>query len=259
MTWNVWWRFGDWEPRQNAIQQVLKEVDADIVCLQEVWSSEDGEDQVRNLATSLGMHYARTPEKWWKGHSFGNAILSKYPITKTECEQLPPLDGPGTRWAIAAVVDHSNTQIPIICTHLDYRFDQSARRQKQVEKIFELTKKHHPPEGHPVIVAGDFNATPNSDEIRMMTGEAPTPIEGLAMTDAWPQRNDSPGWTWDKQNPYLENTTWPQRRLDYIFVSWPRPAPLGNVEEAFLAGVDPVDGITASDHWAVVADLITPT
>ena len=28
MTWNVWWRFGDWEPRQNAIQQVLKEVDA---------------------------------------------------------------------------------------------------------------------------------------------------------------------------------------------------------------------------------------
>ena len=92
MTWNVWWRFGDWEPRQNAIQQVLKEVDADIVCLQEVWSSEDGEDQVRNLATSLGMHYARTPEKWWKGHSFGNAILSKYPITKTECEQLPPLD-----------------------------------------------------------------------------------------------------------------------------------------------------------------------
>jgi len=38
-------------------------------------------------------------------------------------------------------------------------------------------------------------------------------------------------------------------------VSWPRPKPLGNPRRAWLAGVDPVDGVWPSDHAAVVVDL----
>ena len=216
-----------------AIARTLEGLNADVVCAQEVWSSENGPDQAAELAEILGMHYVRTPERWWKGHSFGNAILSKYPIIETESIQLPPTDGPGARWALSALLNRHGTHIPVICTHLDYRFDQSQRRQQQVKTLFELVASKHDPEGHPVVLAGDFNATPNSDEIRMITGEAPTPVEGLAMTDAWPQR-----------------------RLDYVFVSWPRPAPLGNIESAHLAGIEAVDGVTASDHWAVVVDLV---
>ncbi len=256
VTWNVWWRFGDWESRQVAIDHTLASLDADVVCLQEVWSSETGRDQVKELAEKLDLHYVRTPERWWKGHSFGNAILARYPIIETEAVQLPPTDGPGTRWALVAVLDRFGTPIPVICTHLEYRFDQSARRQRQVEAIYDLVAARHDPDSHPVLLAGDFNATPNSTEIRMITGETPTPVEGLAMTDAWPQCNDSPGWTWDKENPYLAEATWPQRRLDYVFVSWPRPTPMGNIAGAHLAGVEPIDGITASDHWAVVVDLV---
>ncbi|MBO65215.1 MAG: endonuclease [Actinobacteria bacterium] len=258
-TWNLWWRFGDWESRQVAIRQTLEQVNADVICLQEVWSSETGDDQVKELAEHLNLHFVRTPERWWKGHSFGNAILSRYPIAESEAVRLPPVDSPGTRWALLAVLDRLGTRIPVICTHLEYRFDQSVRRQEQVKAIYQLVASNHDPEGHPVLLAGDFNATPNSTEIRMITGEAPTPVEGLALTDAWPQCNESPGWTWDKANPYLEDATWPQRRLDYVFVSWPRPAPMGNIAAAHLAGVEPVDGITASDHWAVVVDLVDGT
>ena len=256
VTWNVWWRFGDWELRQGAILQTLEDLDADVVCLQEVWSAETGEDQVRDFATHLGMSHVRTPERWWKGHSFGNAILSKYPIIDSESTQLPPTDGPGTRWALSASLSRGDTSIPVICSHLDHRFDQSQRRQEQVTAIFDLVAARHDPAGHPVVLAGDFNATPNSDEIRMITGDAPTPVQGLAMTDAWPQCNDSPGWTWDRANPYLPSAAWPQRRLDYVFVSWPRPVPLGNISSAFLAGVQPVKNIIPSDHWAVVVDLV---
>ena len=256
MTWNLWWRFGEWESRQPAILQTLETANPDVVCLQEVWSSEDGTDQAHELAQALGMNYVRTPERWWNGHSFGNAILSRDPISTSTAIQLPPTDGPGTRWALSAIIDRNEVRIPVICTHLDYRFDQSQRRQEQVRALFDLVQSEHNAEAHPVILAGDFNATPNSAEIRMITGEAPTPVEGLAMTDAWPQCNDAPGWTWDKRNPYLANATWPQRRLDYVFVSWPRPAPLGNIESAQLAGVEPINGVTASDHWAVVVDLV---
>ena len=173
--------------------------------------------------------------------------MSRDPISTSTAIQLPPTDGPGTRWALSAIIDRNEVRIPVICTHLDYRFDQSRRRQEQVRALFDLVQSEHNAEEHPVILAGDFNATPNSAEIQMITGEAPTPAEGLAMTDAWPQCNDTPGWTWDKRNPYLANATWPQRRLDYVFVSWPRPAPLGNIESAQLAGVEPINGVTASE------------
>ena len=63
VTWNVWWRFGDWKRRQAAILRTLEDLEPDIVCLQEVWSAETGEDQVNHFATQLGMYHARTPER----------------------------------------------------------------------------------------------------------------------------------------------------------------------------------------------------
>ncbi|CAN5598450.1 hypothetical protein BH23ACT3_BH23ACT3_21470 [soil metagenome] len=42
MTWNLWWRFGDWERRAPAIVEVLRQQDPDVVCLQEVGASRRG-------------------------------------------------------------------------------------------------------------------------------------------------------------------------------------------------------------------------
>jgi endonuclease/exonuclease/phosphatase family metal-dependent hydrolase len=36
VTWNLWWRLGDWEPRAEAIALTLEELRPDLVCLQEV-------------------------------------------------------------------------------------------------------------------------------------------------------------------------------------------------------------------------------
>jgi hypothetical protein len=83
-------------------------------------------------------------------------------------------------------------------------------------------------------------------------------VAHLVFTDAWPVGGDGgPGLTWDRANEHLADATWPQRRLDYLFVSWPRPKPLGSVARCWLAGTEPVDGVTPSDHYAVVADLRT--
>jgi hypothetical protein len=40
-------------------------------------------------------------------------------------------------------------------------------------------------------------------------------------------------------------------------VTWPRPKTLGNPIRVWLAGVEPVGGVQASDHFAVVADVLT--
>ena len=256
-SWNLWWRFGPWEQRQPAIRSVLETIDADVVCLQEVWSEERGRDQVRELADALGMNAARTPERFHNGLSFGNAILSRFPIEEHHSHPLPPAGGPGQRQALSAVLGGPGGPVPVICTHLEYRFDRSATRQEQVTELLRVVEGlRGQPDDHPVVLAGDLNAVPTSDEIRMLTGERPAPVPGLVMTDAWPQQGEGPGHTWDRRNPYVTDSTWPQRRIDYVLVAWPRPKPVGNVISAWLAGTEPVEGVVASDHWAVVADLV---
>ena len=37
----------------------------------------------------------------------------------------------------------------------------------------------------PLIVCGDFIADPGSDEMRMMTGRAAAPVQGVSFYDAW--------------------------------------------------------------------------
>jgi endonuclease/exonuclease/phosphatase family metal-dependent hydrolase len=148
----------------------------------------------------------------------------------------------------------------VASTHLDYQFDQSAVRQLQVATVLEAVADHRgdPTADLPPIVAGDFNAIPDSDEIRMVTGRAAPPVPGALLSDCWEHVGDGSGSTWRRDNPYQVDSAWPQRRLDYVFVSWPRPKPVGNPVAAWLAGVDPVDGVVPSDHAAVVVDVLTP-
>jgi hypothetical protein len=74
----------------------------------------------------------------------------------------------------------------------------------------------------------------------------------------WVAENE-PGWKLvehvPNRYPYQADTAWPNRRLDYVFVSWPRPKPLGNPLRAHLAGTDAIGELHPSDHAAVVVDL----
>ena len=112
-----------------------------------------------------------------------------------------------------------------------------------------------PPASPPTILAGDFNAVPDSDEIRRLTGLSTPYRPGRVFTDAWAAVGDGPGHTWTRDNPHAGDALWPRRRLDYVFVSYPRAKPLANPVAAWLAGVDPIDGVVPSDHYAVVVEL----
>ncbi len=259
LTWNVWWRFGD-DPdaRQAAIAAELARCDADVVCLQEVYGADDGRDQAEELAGPLGMGVVRTPHEFHRGWSFGNAVLSRWPVLDSVVEPLPRGDGaPGHRNAVLARLDAPFGPLPVVSTHLAYRFDESALRSAQLRAVCELVAAHRgdPETTPPPVVCGDLNAVPDSDEVRAVTGLAPVPVPGLVLSDCWPQVRDDPGWTWSADNPYQADTTWPRRRLDYVLVGWPRPRPLGNPVHAELVGVDPVDGIVPSDHYGVLVDL----
>ena len=271
VTWNLWWRFGPFEQRQRAIERVLRHIDADVICLQEVWATDGAgaepdrtSDQARLLGDALSLHAARTAPTFYDGHSFGNAILSRWPVEPVADEALPRADGrPGHRRVLAAVIDSPWGPWPVASTHLDHRFDASSTRILQVEALLTLASKWRgdPACDLPVVIGADLNAVPDSDEVRTLTGRR-AGVEGIVMSDVWEHVGEGSGATWRRGNPYLNDSAWPDRRLDYLLVSWPRPKPTGNPVQCWMAGDGPVEvdgeSVWPSDHAAVVADLFTP-
>ena len=263
MTWNLWWRFGDYDARQRAIRQVIAEVDPDIVCLQEIWSDET-RDQSTELSAAHDMHVVRTDPIFFRGESFGNAVMSRWPTTRITSESLPTVDDESRfRRVVAASVDTPWGAWPIASTHFDHRFDQSADRQAQARRLLErgLGWRGDSATGLPLIIGADLNAVPDTDEIRMLTGRR-SGVPGIVYSDTWEQVGDGAGHTWRSENPHSQDSSWPNRRLDYLLVSWPRAKPVGNPLRAWLAATEPIDvddrPVWASDHAAVVAEFVTP-
>lgn len=254
-TWNIWWKFGPWRERRPAVLRTLRELESDIICLQEV-ALDPGDNHAVELAGALGL-FAAVPEN--DDASLGNAILSRWPIDSTETIPLPSRTGDdGPRTLLLARVDAPVGAMLVANTHLAYRFDESALRRTQLEHICALIaeRRNDAETVFPPILCGDLNAVPTSDEIRMLTGESPPPVPGLVFTDAWAAVGEGPGDTWDARNPHLSDTSWPRRRLDYILVAWPRPKPLGNPQHARLAGAGRAEGGPwPSDHLALCVDI----
>lgn len=264
VSWNLWWRFGPWEDRQAGIAAELARLDPDLILLQEVWAV-DGQDQAQTLAGELDLHLARTTEDDGTPQEFGNAILSRYPIIESTMISLSGDDGnPSHRSALAAVVETPSGSQPVVTTHLAWQYTASALRSRQLEEVVALADRLRPADddGPPVILGGDLNAVPDSDEIRRLTGLAPPYRDGLVFTDCWAAVGEGPGDTWTRDNPNAADALWPRRRVDYVLVAWPRPKPLRNPVTATLAGTEPWpvgDGSSRttvpSDHYAVVVDL----
>ncbi len=268
MTWNLWWRFGPWQQRQAAIREEIIREQPDVVMLQEVWRSADA-SLGGWLAAECGYHCVDTSadtddvRQHPEGHAVGfhNALLSRWPLEHTATISLPGPDGrPGHRRLLLADAATEWGPWPLACTHLDYRFDESASRQRQIVAVLEAiaVRRADPDTGLPVLLGADLNAVPDSDEVRTLTGRRAAPVANLVMSDAWEQVGDGPGFTWRADNPFRADTAWPNRRIDYVMVSWPRPKPVGNPVAAWLAGVDESHGVLPSDHAAVVVDIRSP-
>jgi endonuclease/exonuclease/phosphatase family metal-dependent hydrolase len=242
----------------------LRHLDADVVALQEVYADQaaaGGDDAIR-LGDRLDRHVVRHlphpgPAPDPPG-TIGNALLSRWPVVEQGAQPLPNAAGQaGRRHGLWAVLAAPFGRIPVIATHLAFRFDESAVRQQQIRALLALAARlrSDPARDPPVVLCGDLNAVPDSDELRLLTGRSEAPVPGLVFNDCWPQVCPDPGHTWVRRNPYLKDSVWPERRLDYVLVSWPRPAPLGNPVQAFLVGDGPVDGVWPSDHLGVAVDL----
>ncbi len=169
---------------------LIREVDADIVGLQESDTARiagGNADVVKYIADRLDMHSYYGP-KTVPG-TFGIALLSKYPIENPRTFYMYS-EGEQTA-TIEAQITVGGRSFDVFVTHLG----NGGPIVQQEAILQEVRGKEN------VILMGDFNFRPDTDQYRMTTG---------LLDDSWLQK-----WPGGNEGQGID----PARRIDHIFVS----------------------------------------
>lgn len=228
MTYNL--RFGELASLEEIAQFISKE-NPDMVLLQEVdvftmrerAPHQNGKNFISELAYHTGMLGAYCKSINYKGGYYGLGILSKYPMVSTGYTYLPKMtDSEEQRSLFVAEIElNDSSQIAVACTHLGL---QPAARMAQVNKLNEVLSKIK----HPIVLAGDFNAKPGSEEI----------TQGM---EKWLRACGD-------QNTVPANN--PKSKIDYIFCYPPA---------SWKIVSNKVPSVLLSDHLPVIAEVILLT
>lgn len=179
----------------REIGAFIKKSGADLVGLQEVDSlcrRSGNVDQMKVLAEITGMHYAFYRHFAYDGGAYGLGILSKYPIKEQSNKRITSMkNGRKESLAFLAVKLHTGRKELVFST-VHMALDQ-ATRLIQADEIM-----RHLAGDEPVILTGDFNALPDTEEIQLISERLSFMDQSLAPTF-----------------PAAE----PIKKIDYIFVS----------------------------------------
>lgn len=278
VSWNIHWGCGkDGRIRIHAIIDVLRKLNPDVICLQEVAANHpelEGSataSQFKQLGGAFGGYHMidQAPSEIYRNNlprQFGNILLSKYRITQAQRHVLPwPADPEHPsgmpRGMIETVLDAPGGKLRLLTTHLEYY--SPVQRRAQVRRIRELHREacarariYQPePDLDPpfqlgfrpgsAIFCGDFNFAPDAEDYQELL--APFDPDALALLDAWRVRH---GDMARAPTAGLHGFPWPDKPdcYDYFFVT-----------EDLASRVTEVNvqsETSASDHQPIVLDLV---
>lgn len=213
--------------REPQIVEEIKALDADVVCLQEIWDHLHGDN---GNATFYDMVKDAWPHAYWstidtKAWGNGLLILSKHPLYRgREIRfQAQPTGGDAVldRIAIGADVVTGDAHFHVVCTHLHH---ENADPQIRIDEIEELDSWADS-EGYlagPTFLLGDFNTGPQVSP--SACEPSCTALEELsypALLQNWTDPNE--GWdqcTWcvAQANPMQvidPDPDYPDQRIDH--------------------------------------------
>jgi endonuclease/exonuclease/phosphatase family metal-dependent hydrolase len=259
VTLNFWGIETPLDRRLALATRQLAALAPDVVCLQEARPLDgvSGRTTADELGTSLGMHAHYATAVAWDTGQEGLAILSRTAPAETRVLALPDPRPKDIRILLSAHVDG----IWVHTTHLHYRLDDGVSRERQVCAIDAAIRTcGRENTDAPQILCGDFNATPDSDEMRFLRGL--TTLEGRRthFQDAWLRHHPhDDGITWSSENELTRplRSLDIDRRIDYVLVTSRKKDGRGTVRDCRVVLTEREDGICASDHYGVYADVQT--
>jgi endonuclease/exonuclease/phosphatase family metal-dependent hydrolase len=146
----------DGRVRPDRVAKVLKEIDADIVALQEVVCIPGGEpesDQAHYLARELGADFLFGENRRLWGGAYGNVVLSKLPMETVKNHDLS-VRGRERRGCLHVDVEWASRVLHVFNVHLGTAF---LERRKQGRQLAGLDILLNDKLQGPRLLLGDFN------------------------------------------------------------------------------------------------------
>lgn len=151
------------------IAEVIRELECDIVALQEVLNIEGSapeRHQARFLANTLGFELAFGENRLLRGGAYGNATLSRFPIEHARNFDLT-WRGRERRGCLRSDIDLGSTVLHLYNVHLGTSFFE---RRYQAQRLVGADVLRHSDRSGPRIVVGDFNEWTRGLASRLMSG-----------------------------------------------------------------------------------------
>jgi len=251
--------------RPAAFLRVLRAIDPDVICFQEIWTH-----TARQAADQVSL--AIPDAEWFGAHTTEGHVVSRFPLIESRA-----IDEAGNYWALIDLPDDRyDTDLSIVSAHPPC-CDNEVGRQEELDGIAawvrDLVKNagRGLPKGTPIVVAGDMNLVGRARQVRtLVAGEiadeathgtsGPLDWDGTPLSDVEPRHaGGHDAFTWrDPRSSFAPG------KLDYIVYSDSVLTP-GNAfvlateelapEVLERYGLRSGDTLEASDHLPVVADF----
>ncbi len=247
-TYNVWNSTRGVPYRINYIIKEIANVEADIICLQEVCNQE----MARRIAEEAG--YQNIFFDKYKTCEEGLCILSNVPFM--ECNSWTSKVN-----AIYTSLLWEGKKIGISNIHLPW--DSVAERERQIVEIIKLIDKEVCDFAY---IAGDFNCTDTADVQRFLIGECL--LEGNEAKPCWYDlarayaqftQSDVEYTMNFCENPrFKDNRIELNARVDRILLrnTYPNDFPILSSCKTFGKKIYEDIGLAASDHYGVVVEIL---
>ncbi|MGL4772089.1 MAG: endonuclease/exonuclease/phosphatase family protein [Clostridium sp.] len=236
-----------WDNRKDIVYEILSEYDCDVIGVQELTPR-----MHKDISSALdGFNIVGSPRSkrfFMESNDILIAKRHKVESHKTFWLSETP-DKVGSRiWysmfpricTTSTITLENGKKIRIYNTHLDVLLPKA--REYGLRKIGEFIESEHKKDGIPVVLMGDFNATPNSKLIREFQEKGLSSKSFIAVQE----KNKA---LYNKSTMSSFNGKEEGLHIDYIFVS----------EEIEIVDVKILthnkDGRYPSDHYPIIADL----
>jgi len=157
--------------RPERIVEVLGEIDADVIALQEVVSRGGGErhhDQASFIATELGMHTALGKIRLLRGAPYGNVVLSRFPVTLSRNYDIT-VRGRERRGCLRAdLLVAGDALLHVFNVHLGTAYLERRYQGRQLVAAEILQNREM---SGPRLVLGDFNEWTRGLVSRLLAAE----------------------------------------------------------------------------------------
>ena len=253
----------DYRRRRPVLLEGLRRLRPDVAAFQEtVWG--EGADQAVDL---LGPGYQVARHSGRAADGVGACLASRWPLGAVR-EQGLQVTGRTVSFvwgAVLAVEILAPPPLgPLLFVHHKPNWQYGYERERELQAVTSarFVEELVADRDLQVVLAGDFDDPPDAASIRFWTGRQSLDGTSVGYEDAWAVAHPGePGHTFSPRNPLVtagEMKLERGRRIDYVMVRCGVHGPTLDVAGCELAFDQPVEGIWASDHFGVVADLALP-